>query len=84
MPKELVIDVKNLELKAGYRYLLKDINWQVERGENWVVFGMNGSGKTRCYLFLLVTNKLLQGTLPFLVKRTAQKIFSIYVGALAG
>ena len=46
MPKELVIDVKNLELKAGYRYLLKDINWQVERGENWVVFGMNGSGKT--------------------------------------
>lgn len=46
MPKELVIDVKNLELKAGYRYLLKDINWQVRRGENWVVFGMNGSGKT--------------------------------------
>lgn len=46
MPKDLVIDVKNLELKAGYRYLLKDINWQVERGENWVVFGMNGSGKT--------------------------------------
>lgn len=46
MSNEKVIDVEKLELKAGYRYLLKDITWQVERGEHWVVFGMNGSGKT--------------------------------------
>ena len=46
MQAENVIDVKNLSLKAGYRYLLKDINWQVARGEHWLLFGMNGSGKT--------------------------------------
>lgn len=43
---DLVIDTENLSLKAGYRYLLNDINWQVKRGEHWLVFGMNGCGKT--------------------------------------
>lgn len=66
MDKAWVIDVEGLSLKAGYRYLLKDINWQVARGKHWLVFGMNGSGKTtllsilagyrqatagKCYLF---------------------------------
>lgn len=46
MNQTWVIDVKGLSLKAGYRYLLKDINWQVARGKHWLVFGMNGSGKT--------------------------------------
>ncbi len=41
-----VIEVHNLSCRAGYKYLLKDIDWQVKRGERWVVFGMNGSGKT--------------------------------------
>ncbi len=41
-----VINTEGLSLRAGYRYLLKDINWQVARGENWLIFGLNGSGKT--------------------------------------
>ena len=41
-----IIETKNLSLKAGSKYLLKDITWQVERGEHWLIFGMNGSGKT--------------------------------------
>lgn len=43
---ENAIEVYNLSCRVGYKYLLKDINWQVKRGERWVVFGMNGSGKT--------------------------------------
>lgn len=43
---EPVIEIKNLCCKAGNKYLLRDINWQVNKGEHWVVFGMNGSGKT--------------------------------------
>lgn len=43
---EYVIDVKDLALKTGEKYLLKDINWQVKPGEHWLIFGMNGSGKT--------------------------------------
>lgn len=43
---ELVIETTKLSCKSGRRYLIKDIDWQVNRGEHWVVFGMNGSGKT--------------------------------------
>ena len=41
-----VIDAQNLCCKSGNRYLIHNINWQVEQGEHWLVFGMNGCGKT--------------------------------------
>lgn len=41
-----IIEINHLCCKAGYRYLLHDINWKVNPGENWVLFGMNGCGKT--------------------------------------
>lgn len=44
MPK--IIETKNLSVKSGQRYLLHNINWQIEKGEHWVIFGLNGSGKT--------------------------------------
>ena len=43
---EYVIDLEHVSCKAGYKYLLRDVNWQVKPAEHWVVFGMNGSGKT--------------------------------------
>ncbi len=43
---EYVIDLEHISCKSGYRFLLRDITWQVKAGEHWVVFGMNGSGKT--------------------------------------
>lgn len=43
---EEIVNISHIECKAGYRYLLNDINWQIKKGEHWVVFGMNGSGKT--------------------------------------
>lgn len=41
-----IIETKNLCCKSGLRYLIHNINWQVEKGEHWVIFGLNGSGKT--------------------------------------
>ena len=41
-----IIEIDKLSCKAGSRYLLKNINWQLNRGENWFLFGLNGSGKT--------------------------------------
>lgn len=41
-----VLAVNGLSVKTGQQYLLKDITWHVPQGENWVVFGMNGCGKT--------------------------------------
>ena len=43
---DYIIETEHLSCKIGYRYLLYDINWQVKAGERWVVFGMNGCGKT--------------------------------------
>lgn len=31
---ETIIEAKGLGYKAGYRYLLQDINWEVKRGEH--------------------------------------------------
>ncbi len=41
-----VLEMQGLGFKSGNRYILKDIDWQVKKGEHWAVFGMNGSGKT--------------------------------------
>lgn len=43
---EKVIALDKVSCKAGYKFLLRDISWQVAKGEHWVVFGANGSGKT--------------------------------------
>lgn len=43
---EVIIQTKNLSCQSGFRFLLKDVTWEVKRGEHWAVLGMNGSGKT--------------------------------------
>ena len=43
---DYVIDCNGLACKVGHKYLVKDVTWQVRPGEHWVVFGMNGCGKT--------------------------------------
>lgn len=40
------IDLQNVSCKAGATYLLHNINWHIQNGEKWIVFGENGSGKT--------------------------------------
>ena len=37
---------ENLGLKKGSKYILKNIDWDIHAGENWVLFGLNGCGKT--------------------------------------
>lgn len=43
---ETIIRAKGLGCQTGRGYLLKNIDWEVQKGQHWVVFGMNGSGKT--------------------------------------
>ena len=38
--------MENLTYKAGTKYLLYNINWEVKKGEHWLIFGLNGCGKT--------------------------------------
>lgn len=38
--------LKNIRVKYGTRTILKDLNWQVKRGEKWALLGQNGAGKS--------------------------------------
>ena len=63
MQEDKIVDIEKLSLKAGYRYLLKDITWQVKPGEHWVVFGMNGCGKTTFINLLMRFYDVNSGTI---------------------
>lgn len=41
-----IISLDNVSYIRDGKYILKDVNWHVNRGEHWVILGPNGSGKT--------------------------------------
>ncbi|WP_307975996.1 ABC transporter ATP-binding protein [uncultured Streptococcus sp.] len=41
-----VISLKHVSLRRQGKTLLKDLNWQVKKGERWAILGLNGSGKS--------------------------------------
>ncbi len=43
---EQIIAMHNVGLRRNGRQILEGIDWQVEKGTHWAVFGANGSGKT--------------------------------------
>ena len=46
MKDNYIVEILGLNYKTGNHYILKDINWQIKKGEKWVLFGLNGCGKT--------------------------------------
>ena len=41
-----ILTVSQLRIQRGKTIILRDVNWQIERGQHWVILGANGSGKT--------------------------------------
>lgn len=41
-----VLSVRGLTIARGGATILKGVDWEIRRGEHWVVVGPNGSGKT--------------------------------------
>lgn len=41
-----VVHIQNLNLQYQSKLILKDLNWLISRGENWLLSGISGSGKT--------------------------------------
>ncbi|WP_299089051.1 ABC transporter ATP-binding protein [uncultured Metabacillus sp.] len=41
-----IIELTNVSLKRNGHWLLKEINWTIHKQENWVLYGLNGAGKT--------------------------------------
>ena len=42
----IVTEIEHLSKSFGSNHVLKDINLKIEKGENLVVFGKSGSGKS--------------------------------------
>lgn len=58
-----IVELKGLSSRAGAHYLLYDINWEVKPGEQWVVFGRNGCGKTTLLSTIAGYRQFTDGTL---------------------
>lgn len=41
-----IIDVENVTWRREGQEILKNIHWSVNKGEQWAILGLNGSGKT--------------------------------------
>ena len=43
---EILFDLKNINVRFGDTTVIRNLNWQVRKGEHWVVMGENGAGKS--------------------------------------
>ena len=43
---EKILSYKNVSFRRDGREILKDINWEIKKDENWALLGLNGSGKS--------------------------------------
>ncbi len=44
--RPLLIRLRRVSLFVDYRPVLREVDWELRRGEHWAVFGANGAGKT--------------------------------------
>jgi len=44
--KESIVTISNVNLKYQQKQVLKDLDWTINYGENYVLYGESGSGKT--------------------------------------
>jgi molybdate transport system ATP-binding protein len=42
----VILRLLHVDLYVEYRAVLRDVNWELRRGEHWSVFGANGAGKS--------------------------------------
>src|SRR3989338_10822861 len=51
-----IIELQNISLYLGKTQILKDISWNIEKGDHWALIGPNGAGKT--YLLKIISGSL--------------------------
>ena len=53
---EKIIKLENVSLAKQGQTILKNLNWQVNKGEHWAILGLNGSGKSTLLRLLMAEN----------------------------
>ena len=61
-----IINLKNVNLTRNKKEILKDITWKVNPGENWVILGLNGSGKSSLLKLILAEEWKTSGEITVL------------------
>src|SRR5437868_964437 len=47
MTGRLAVALRDLSVRRGAKWVLRDITWQLMPGERWALLGENGAGKTQ-------------------------------------
>ena len=63
---EKIIKLENVSLAKQGQTILKNLNWQVNKGEHWAILGLNGSGKSTLLRLLMAENWKTQGKVTVL------------------
>ena len=72
----MLINISNLALKYGSRYVLQNINLSLKSGEIVTIVGPNGSGKTTLFKAIIGTIPYAKGKIQFkvVIAKFSQKI----------
>lgn len=63
---EYAIEAEGLGYQVGRQHLLQGVNMRIKPGEHWLIYGMNGCGKTTLLSILAGFRQQNQGTLRIL------------------
>lgn len=60
------LSLTNVSLERQNKKLLKNVTWQVNKGEHWAILGLNGSGKTSLLKLITAEYWTSQGSMEVL------------------
>jgi len=69
MDFENAILMKNVTVKYGNKTILDNINWQVKKGERWLLKGKNGAGKSTLMSLVVADNPQVYANEVYLFDR---------------
>lgn len=66
---EKILSYKNVSFRRDGREILKNINWEIKKGENWALLGLNGSGKSTLLSMILAYTFATSGEVSVFEKK---------------
>jgi iron complex transport system ATP-binding protein len=63
-----IIELEQVSLKRNEQWVLQAVDWRVNRHENWVLYGLNGAGKTALLNILCAYDFPTRGSVKVLDK----------------
>jgi len=68
-PPAPILEVTHLRIERGPTVILHEVSWRVERGQQWIILGPNGCGKTSLLRALTAYLTPTRGTIDLLGRR---------------